>query len=90
MEGGFEEHVLACNWCREPDLDGGMKRLGHMESLPIILIAHSSYIGPIKDWDLETQKGASDFGYLKDKWARFECKSRSNFWFYIGGQTQGV
>jgi hypothetical protein len=30
-------------------------------------------ICPIKGWDLKTQKGASDFGCLKDKWARFEC-----------------
>jgi hypothetical protein len=44
MEGGFEVHVLACKWCRELDLDGGMKRLGYMESLPIVPIAHSSYV----------------------------------------------
>jgi hypothetical protein len=81
---------VACKWCREPDLDGGVKRLGHKESLPIIPIAHSSYIGPAGGWDLKTQKGASDFGCLKDKWARFGCKSRSNFWFYIWGQTQSV
>jgi hypothetical protein len=81
---------LACKWCRELDLDRGMKRLGHMESLPIVPIAHSSYIGPTGDWDLETQKEASDFGCLKGKWARFECKSGLNFLFYIWGQTQGV
>jgi hypothetical protein len=50
-----------------------------MESLPIVPIAHSSYIGPIGDWDLKTQKGASDFDCLKDKWARFGCKSGSIF-----------
>jgi hypothetical protein len=36
MEEGFE--------VRELDLDGGMKGLDIMESLPIILIAHSSYM----------------------------------------------
>jgi hypothetical protein len=40
-ERGFE---VACKWCREPDLGRGMKRLGHMESLPIVLITHSSYM----------------------------------------------
>jgi hypothetical protein len=44
----------------------------------------------LKSWDVKTQEGASDFDCLKDKWARFECKSGSNFWFYIWGQTQGV
>jgi hypothetical protein len=45
-------------------------------------------ICPVKVWDLKTQKGVSDFGCLKDKWARFECKSRSNF--LVLCQTQGV
>jgi hypothetical protein len=45
-----------------------------MESLPIIPIAHNSYIDPVRGLDLKTRRGASDFGYLKDKWARFECK----------------
>jgi hypothetical protein len=61
------------------------EKLGHMESLPIILIAHSSYIGPAGDWDLKTRKRTSDFGCLKDKWARFGYKSRSNFLvLYLG------
>jgi hypothetical protein len=49
-----EVHVLVCKWCRDPVLHGGMKRLGYMESLPIVPIAHSSYIGPVGDWDLKT------------------------------------
>jgi hypothetical protein len=60
-----------------------------MESLPIILITHSSYIGPAGVWDLKTQKGDSDFGCLKDKWARFECKSKSNFLvLYLGSDPR--
>jgi hypothetical protein len=35
-EGRFE--------VRELDLDGDMKRLGYMESLPIVPITHSSYM----------------------------------------------
>jgi hypothetical protein len=50
-----------------------------MESLLIVPITHSNYIGPVGGWDLRTQKGASDFGYLKDKWAKFGCKSGSSF-----------
>jgi hypothetical protein len=61
------------------------EKLGHMESLPIVPIAHSSYTGPVGDWDLKIRKGASDFGCLKDRWARFECKSRSHFLvLYLG------
>jgi hypothetical protein len=62
---------------------------GHMESLPIVPIAHSSYMSH-KRLESKDPKRGSDFGCLKDKWARSECKSRSNFWFYIWGQTQGV
>jgi hypothetical protein len=66
-----------------------MKKFEYMESLPIIPIAHSSYIGPTGDWDLKTQKGASDFGCLKDKWARFECKSGLNFLvLYLGSNPR--
>jgi hypothetical protein len=43
MEGGFEVHALVCKWCRELDLDGGLKSLNIMESLLIVLITHSSY-----------------------------------------------
>jgi hypothetical protein len=70
-----EAHVLIGRWCREPDFDGHMKRPEHMDSLPIIPIAHNNYIGPTGGWDLKTRKGASDFGCLKDKWARFGYKS---------------
>jgi hypothetical protein len=46
-------------------------------------------ISPIKGWDLKTQKGASDFGCLKDKWARFECKSELNFLvLYLGSNPR--
>jgi hypothetical protein len=34
------------------------EKLGHMESLPIVPIDHSSYVGPTGDWDLKTRKGA--------------------------------
>jgi hypothetical protein len=40
-------------------------------------------ICPIKVWDLKTCKGASDFCCLKDKWAKFGCKSGSSFWIYV-------
>jgi hypothetical protein len=65
------------------------EKLGYMESLPIVPITHSSYIGPAGGWDLETRKGASDFGCLKDKWARFGCKSGSNFLvLYLGSNPR--
>jgi hypothetical protein len=78
---------MACKWCREPDLDGGMKRLGYVESLPIVLVTHSSYMSHKRLGSKDPKRG---FGCLKDKWARFECKSGLNFWFCIWGQTQGV
>jgi hypothetical protein len=56
-----------------------------MESLPIIPIAHSSYIGSTGDWDIKTRKGASDFGCLKDKWAIFECKKQIKFFDFMSG-----
>jgi hypothetical protein len=44
-----------------------------MESLPIVSITHSSYVSHRR------------FGCLKDKWARFGCKSRLNFFGFMSG-----
>jgi hypothetical protein len=38
-----------------------------MESLPIVMMVHSNYIGPIGGWDLRTRKGASGFDCLQDR-----------------------